>query len=1555
VSADTLIKITLMFLYLILRRVPQDTPIGITICIALFGLFSYKRIGKERFSNPRSRAFAAFMKQAAIFINFLSANKRVANTRVGALIVLMLLASAVFAQTQPSATDRTLISMAATSVSGQVQTYKVAVHAYTISETYYRKIDDLPALQNQLDQILNDGYTDPASIEDKYDIELNNLARSPVYFYVDGKPAPNCPGAVLTDDSGMASCIISMDPAVTGKEYCLPVKSEFLGSAGAKPAITSTTLCPDNPKPTRGIGEAISSELQKPQSAMACLPLVLVLGFLISAMYFAGKNPLGLFDITTPRLPQPKVMKMGRTSFFAEWKIMNRELMLQQAAYKLAMGQTLADLAKRMGNSKWNDVFGKAVANKDTTTLKKLAADIRSAAKTREQIEGATLFRKATDQYVWSLATQQSLTALNAPPDWITKNKAGKPSFFDAKILKRMGFVRGAVGNVTYNMRIVGGVGKALAVETKAAHGVRNLVGLVSAKGAANIEKWIQGGSVDKKVVIGLTDPIRIMDKQKKDLEKAIYLELAGALYGAALNGKRAKGKEEEIKKAFDDALMNRFDDKNKFMDRILAIARGYVAKDDMAKFDSAIRSTLRELNKINSGPGPEYKKFEEIYRKLSLDPKKGGFDFGFFAGGREGRDLPMFAMIKDLESNLRQTKPRPGETKEQMMGRLTKELRDYSEKSTGKLVMLEYMRQLEIAKAEGRTRKEDLAKIDLKKVEAYVRLTMLAEQYSMAFPLADKREGKAYSKFAAEAVKVLGKLGVSISPEKLQAQLSPDTLREIKDKSGKSIFAGIDTSYAWKSGDRDLRRGIDAYVDGMFKYGVKSRDVSLELASAMLYANRLQGRLDDHVPDAYGKQAKYNVDRNLNMLTEMARRAGIIKETGTLKEFESVKDGVKRLNDYVSKGLSYSEMKKGVWVTSPDGTATPYFVNGRDGKRLNANEMMRVSEFDKIVNGIILYQDDNGRWSRLTQKHLALKGLPPDEREALRGRELEYLYDKQKIQIVPKDEYGKAWDKSANPLLAWGAKQYRGVAGFFERVTYAGFADTAQKYKDFMDSSSINHTTYWNIRQDMQLGKYDKFLGHTSGGLSPVARFIGAKSAIGEPSDRDFNLGNVKFQDNLQKEVARYGQSASPYWYAYKDIITRDPRIGSTAYGMQAMFPGLYMYGQGVMSSPKGYEGGVGARYFGFKETFIDGFKQGIKPGGNWTTFNAGVSNIVQKSRMLMLPSYHASALATALVRTPEMLIMGWPAHHDEHESTKGRYVEAAKSIFRPWALHDMADSWKIPKWEGAKETSFTGGPVFKSPTKWWGFGYGGTEEHNIQSGKLKGGTFFTDMPFIGKGLQRALGTGWHVQRGASGQEYYDDGMVKRYEDYNAYYKGVPYAHTGLNVSGTVYTDFYGSPAVMPRVWLEAASSGKLKDALAASSGEFQKKAGYEAYAEKVRRDETAPTAIHQLYSRESQFTQFNLVNFPTSMALLPPLVPYIVGKSVLRNYQMNKQEFDALKAEKPGYTHLQHTMDKVADTYRAMSYKPQDTVYCPRGHVMKRGGSCPICGSNVKDTFRK
>ncbi|VVC03668.1 Uncharacterised protein [Candidatus Burarchaeum australiense] len=155
-------------------------------------------------------------------------------------------------------------------------------------------------------------------------------------------------------NTGFASCQIP--PAYIPDLRCSSILIVFEGEP-ATPAVPATGATPAVPAVPGYLPGSASTDIcgnfKLPVGAVdtsTCMPVFILFGLLAGAMYAAGRNPLVLFDISTPRLPRPKPYGMRRTTVGTGGALqrlaINKQLRLSQALGNIAIRRAAQDLAR---------------------------------------------------------------------------------------------------------------------------------------------------------------------------------------------------------------------------------------------------------------------------------------------------------------------------------------------------------------------------------------------------------------------------------------------------------------------------------------------------------------------------------------------------------------------------------------------------------------------------------------------------------------------------------------------------------------------------------------------------------------------------------------------------------------------------------------------------------------------------------------------------------------------------------------------------------------------------------------------------------------------------------------------------------------------------------------------------------------------------------------------------------------------------------------------------------------------------------------------------------
>jgi hypothetical protein len=122
-------------------------------------------------------------------------------------------------------------------------------------------------------------------------------------------------------------------------------------------------------------------------SSLPCVGVFLILGLLLSSLYFAGKSPITLLDITTPRLPAPKGVTAGGQMLmpfgFSEMK---RTTRAQMGAAVTAAGATASLLSNRLRGDSENRRLQNKIAGLSGTAADRAAGDVAEGRRVASQL-----------------------------------------------------------------------------------------------------------------------------------------------------------------------------------------------------------------------------------------------------------------------------------------------------------------------------------------------------------------------------------------------------------------------------------------------------------------------------------------------------------------------------------------------------------------------------------------------------------------------------------------------------------------------------------------------------------------------------------------------------------------------------------------------------------------------------------------------------------------------------------------------------------------------------------------------------------------------------------------------------------------------------------------------------------------------------------------------------------------------------------------------------------------------------------------------------------------
>ncbi|MCX8198186.1 MAG: hypothetical protein N3F07_03275 [Candidatus Micrarchaeota archaeon] len=196
------------------------------------------------------------------------------------------------------------------------------------------------------------------------------LNDSPIFFTFEGRnvsldgSSPAC-NPSISDADGKVECrftyyqnesggFVPMEQRTSCGTLTLTYKGEFRGSDEYKPSSASLVICPRNNAAISALGPALISAIGSPSNIGVCLPALVLSGLLIASMYYSGRNPLSLFDLTTPRLPKTKHARIsGGSTAMAIRTAATRYMQAKKKAQKEATN-LLKKIARKSGKS-WGE------------------------------------------------------------------------------------------------------------------------------------------------------------------------------------------------------------------------------------------------------------------------------------------------------------------------------------------------------------------------------------------------------------------------------------------------------------------------------------------------------------------------------------------------------------------------------------------------------------------------------------------------------------------------------------------------------------------------------------------------------------------------------------------------------------------------------------------------------------------------------------------------------------------------------------------------------------------------------------------------------------------------------------------------------------------------------------------------------------------------------------------------------------------------------------------------------------------------------------------------
>ena len=123
------------------------------------------------------------------------------------------------------------------------------------------------------------------------------------YLTREAVPIPGC-DPVPTDVHGLAVCEL---PHYVYENKCVQIYAEYQGSPFLYPTNSFAYICDQRVLLFEHLGTAVLGTHLDPSNPL-CFFALLLFGLFLASMFFTGRSPMSLLDITTPLLPKPKLI-----------------------------------------------------------------------------------------------------------------------------------------------------------------------------------------------------------------------------------------------------------------------------------------------------------------------------------------------------------------------------------------------------------------------------------------------------------------------------------------------------------------------------------------------------------------------------------------------------------------------------------------------------------------------------------------------------------------------------------------------------------------------------------------------------------------------------------------------------------------------------------------------------------------------------------------------------------------------------------------------------------------------------------------------------------------------------------------------------------------------------------------------------------------------------------------------------------------------------------------------------------------------------------------------
>ncbi len=1105
-----------------------------------------------------------------------------------------------------------------------------------------------------------------------------------------------------TDEAGTAICTV---PKEVFQNKCTKIFASYEGNQTMGASSASITICDRSADAFAAMGAGLAGAI--PPDQPLCIVAIIISGLLLASMFFSGRSPLSLLDITTPLLPKPKSISYSGLSYGVGYIRMGRELenikKLANSRLSTKSDELRKELMRRGVTSR--DMDALLALAKGDPAMGYLALRALREGKTFAEARKLAMLRPGPGK-------DADLEAAKAAMNSMQRGKA-KDEGLDTVSLrisselnkKEVGLITGNVPPTIIKLRDAVLDKSPLRVLLPERIRDQIKVGIGSAffgvRSAAAIAKQVYVVLPAKALGIPLA-PLKGEEKKAREfylmdirsrIEQLYKIQMSEAKANAAMYLARklleSKGvslqlSEKEMMRLGEIEILKRMNLKGnaaaEAVDRkireILAKEITMESKIEMlralaraegAAFDrNGIESFLKKLTTIEATAGPYRDKFQELHEYLRTlnDNNPLGSD-KFYAW--VGRDSMRYS--------------RNGQPQDDTWAFLY--LRSYFDQNeAGKKANAEEAAKLLWLRIVNETWGL-MPSADIKGLPESNKKTMSqAEAYLRSLLT---KEGLDFLNDTKNKMKSIFELLYN-PPHGLPLFSASELTREYGPNPDhwKTDVRGYWRVYVPNSetlGDSRLAKTsvMEQAWSAVNRSHIARKQSVDEIAKDMLY-NRIRAMVGSSHPDAY-----YTSNQEFRFL---ASAYGAYKERyaqmngkteGQKKDSGWVTDD--QIKQLIKDGVSLADLQKFVWLRTREGSYLPY----TEGREL----ALRVSDGERIINGK-LSVNVGGRWTEYNPMAVSERmrkesiSLPQDllrEQQALLAA----------IERSPQVQEGLLRKKEISPDLKSNMRQF--AESLAEWSKAGNRQDVAAHIllrmgKEATDLSALEATGLMSIRPTRDL-EYVGFRKTLQKIWQPFSRgFENATASAFLPQMKDLydmSSNSEYFRARSTEFSARYAASIadprtepginpevrknmddlvmalSRYRAIWDDTITRDPRGNSSSVGFQLNFASMYHHGPALHPDPNSVMKQFGGRTI--RQT-MDAIR--LMPLAiNWTI----------------------GAPFVLMVRGAMTSWYGYPSKHDKtynplhpYEMTASRTLEGFRSLFDPFysALDFTSGSFK-------------------------------------------------------------------------------------------------------------------------------------------------------------------------------------------------------------------------------------------------------------------------------------